>query len=99
MTIRCTFIFRIFTVKHFFPCFHWCLAGLLTSNVANTQTLKGILSNFNVKKERGKMYIMNIKYTFFPKNTGFIFILWYENYLILLVATATYENNYVHTTE
>jgi hypothetical protein len=44
-----------------------------------------------VMSKKRKMYIINRKFKFFSLNTGYIFILWCENYYILLLDTATHE--------
>jgi hypothetical protein len=69
--------FRIFTaVKHIFRNFTGVLRGYFLLSSANIQNVRESLLNCDVKKEK------NLYIQVFPINTGFIFILCYENYQI-----------------
>jgi hypothetical protein len=73
-------------VKHTFRIFTGVLPDVFLLHPANIQNLRKSLSNSK------KKYIYNKqKIQFFSTNTGFHFILWYENYHISLVSTATHE--------
>jgi hypothetical protein len=82
------FHFRIFTVKkifftavnHIFRIFTGVLPDYFLLNSANTQNLREILSNFNVKKK-------NV----YNKQNIQVFFLWHGNYHISLVAIAIHE--------
>jgi hypothetical protein len=93
------FIFAYFHCKKYFSLqwnifsvffFHWCLAELLSSKFS--QYIKFKEKSFKwlcVKKEKNVYNKQKIQVFFM--NTGLIFILWYENYHISLVATVTHE--------
>jgi hypothetical protein len=80
-------------VKYILHIFNSCFAVLFSS--ANTHNLGKVIQI--VISKRRKMYIVNRIFKVFSINTGFIFILWYENYISLL-ATATHEIFNFHTT-
>jgi hypothetical protein len=78
-------------VKEIFSIFTVVLPDYFLLNSGNTQTFRGeVFQNIMFKRERKIYDKQNIK-AFFARNTGFIFILLYENYHISRVATATHE--------
>ena len=96
------FIFRIFTVKYFFHegkhILHIFTGLLLYHFLLIFRSIKLMYrvkykgpSKWQDLNQNDRRYIMDRKFKFFSINSGFIFILWYENYHFSLVALTTRE--------